>query len=64
MTMCPYKQLEDSEKIKDSQGVVDRQYTMINHRTAIRTGITCKKIPCYMRDPACRWLVVKNVTIF
>ena len=26
------------------------------HETIIRTGITCKKIPCYMRDSACKWL--------
>ena len=24
------------------------------HGTIIRTGITCKKIPCYMRDSTCR----------
>ena len=23
----------------------------------IRTGITCKKIPCYMHDSACRWFI-------
>ena len=28
------------------------------------TGITCKKIPCYMRDSACRWLVVENAKLF
>ena len=31
------------------------------HGTLIRTGITCKKIPCYS---ACRWFIVKNVEIF
>ena len=32
------------------------------HGTIIRT---CKKIPCYMRDPpTTRWLIVKNVKIF
>ena len=30
----------------------------------MRTGITCKKIPCYMRDSACRWLIVENAKIF
>ena len=35
-----------------------------NHRTVTRTGIRCKKIPCYMRDSACKWLMVKNVKIF
>ena len=29
-----------------------------------RTGITCKKIFCYMRDLACRWLIVENTKIF
>ena len=35
-----------------------------NHRTIIRTGITCKKIPYYMRDSACRWFIVKKAKIF
>ena len=34
------------------------------HGTVIRTGITCKKIPCYMRDSACRWFIVKKAKIF
>ena len=34
------------------------------HGTIIRTGITCKKIPCYMRDSACRWLIVEKDKIF
>ena len=25
--------------------------------------ITCKKIPCYIHDSACRWLIVKNAKI-
>ena len=28
------------------------------------TGITCKKIPCYMCDSACRWFIVKKAKIF
>ena len=24
----------------------------------IRIGVTCKKMPCYMGDSACRWRVV------
>ena len=36
----------------------------VNHGTIIRTGITCKKIPCYMRDAACRWFIVKKFKIF
>ena len=34
------------------------------HGTIIRTGITCKKIPCYMRDSACRWLIVEHEKYF
>ena len=34
------------------------------HGTIIRTGITCKKIPCYMRDSAYRWFIVKKAKIF
>ena len=34
------------------------------HGTVIRTGITCRKIPCYMRDSACRWCIVKKTKIF
>ena len=34
------------------------------HGTIIRTGITCKKIFCHMRDSACRWLIVENTKIF
>ena len=35
-----------------------------HHETIIRTGITCKKIPCYLRDSACRWLIVEYAKIF
>ena len=28
------------------------------------TGITCKKIPCYMRDSAYGWFIVKKAKIF
>ena len=28
------------------------------------TGITCKRIPCYMRDSACRCFIVKKAKIF
>ena len=36
----------------------------LEHGTIILTGITCKKIPCYMRDSACRWFIVENAKIF
>ena len=32
--------------------------------TIIQTKITCKKIPCYMCDSACRWFIVKKTKIF
>ena len=37
---------------------------MLGHGTIIRIGKTCKKIRSYMRDSACRWLIVKNAKIF
>ena len=30
----------------------------------IRTGITCKHIPSYMRDSACRCFIVKKAKTF
>ena len=35
-----------------------------NHRIIIRTGITCEKIPCYMRDLTFRWFIVKKLKYF
>ena len=40
------------------------QWQCQNHGTIIRTEITCNKIPCYMRDSACRWFIVKKPKIF
>ena len=34
------------------------------HGAIIQTGITCKKIPCYMCDSACMWCIVKEAKIF
>ena len=31
------------------------------HGTIIRAGITCKKMPCYMRDSACSWFIVNII---
>ena len=42
----------------------DRFLFALEHGTIIRTGITRKKICCYMRDSACRWLIVENAKIF
>ena len=39
-------------------------FCAVYHGTIIRTGITCMKIPCYMRDSACRWFIVENAKIF
>ena len=35
-----------------------------NHGIIIRTGIACKKICCFIRNSAGRWLIVKNAKIF
>ena len=37
---------------------------LLFHGTIILTGITYKKTPCYMRDSACRWFIVKKAKIF
>ena len=37
---------------------------MLKHGTIIQRGITSKKIPCYMLDLACRWLIVENARPF
>ena len=34
------------------------------HGTIIQLGITCKKICCYKRESASRWLIVENAKIF
>ena len=49
------------ETVRDNKS---SSYPVFEHGTKIRTGITCKKISCYMHDSACRWLIVKNVKIF
>ena len=36
----------------------------VAHGTIIQTGISSKKIPCYIRDSACRWFIVKKAKIF
>ena len=41
------------------QGHSLRSSSSSKHGTIIRTGVTCKKIPCYMRDSDCRWFKVK-----
>ena len=34
------------------------------HGTLIRTGKTCKKIPCYVFNSACRWFIVAKAKLF
>ena len=34
------------------------------HGTTLQTGITCKNIPCYMGNSACRWFIVQKDKIF
>ena len=36
----------------------------IRNESIIRIGIACKKIPCYMRNSACMWFIVKKAKIF
>ena len=45
------------------KGTVWKLYNR-KHGTIIRPGITCKKIPCYVRDSAFGWLIVENAKIF
>ena len=37
---------------------------LLFHGTIILAGITCKKIPCYMRDSVSWWLIEENAKIF
>ena len=39
-------------------------HLVLNDGTIIKTGITCQKTPCYMRESACRWFIVKKAKIF
>ena len=55
------------EKEERFNSFFDEQCFLINnssHGTIIRTGITCKKIHCYMRDSAYSWFIVKKVKVF
>ena len=44
-----------------SKGMLD---IYLKHGIIIRAGITCKKTPCYKRNSACRWCIVKKAKIF
>ena len=38
-------------------------FIVTTHGTIIGTEIIYKKIPCYMRDSACRWRIIKKAKI-
>ena len=44
-------------------GYCENIFPTLRHGTIIGTGITCKKISCYLHDSVCRWLVPKNAKI-
>ena len=44
--------------------IVNEYSNTYNHKTIIRTGIACNKISCYMRDSACKWIIVENAKVF
>ena len=37
-------------------------HNLSDYETIIQTGITCKKIRCYMRDLACKWFIVNPLS--
>ena len=61
-TSCKIKRLswEIKGRVRRLKGLVETW----NYNTIIRTGIACTKVPCYMRNSACRWLIVENAKIF
>ena len=40
------------------------KYLYLYHGTIIRIRITCKKIPCYIRNSGCRWFILKKLKCF
>ena len=55
---------EPEPEPEPSKAKSKRRKSPLEHGSIIRTRITCKKIPCYMRDSACRWFIVKKAKIF
>ena len=51
-------------KLQNTSGRLLLEMIEHDHGTIIGTGITCKKIHCYMHDSACRWFVVIKAKIF
>ena len=51
---CISAQLHVGRDIEDVEVPLKFSVLKSLHGTIIQTGITCKKILCYMRDPACR----------
>ena len=43
--------------------ILGSEIGVLSHGTILQTGITCKKIPCYMHNSACRWFIVKKPKI-
>ena len=58
------KQFSFSKKNESSNIHLLLSKFLSKHGNIIRTGITCKNTPCYMRDSACRWFIVKKAKIF
>ena len=39
-------------------------FSISKHRRIIRAGMTCKNIPCYIHESACRWFIIKLLIYF
>ena len=54
--MCSLVDISQKKKKKLRKAILPSTvYNACYHKTIFQTEITCKKIPCYKRDPACRW---------
>ena len=47
-----YNLLHQNRKHKNGGGVKQLRFSQLGHEAITRTGITCNKIYCYMRDSA------------
>ena len=56
--------LQAKHKAKTRKGFIKKKKSRSNRETIRQTGVICNKISCYMRDSACRWLIVENAKIF
>ena len=64
MSLPALKIIQDYFLNRKQRAKIGSSYNTWEHETIIRTGITCKKTPCYMCDSACRWFIVKKVEVF